>query len=107
MFVVGEAKRAARRAEMRLTPRQLFIGLTRSGFISPEEAVAAACSGEIPSAIEAVIATLPEESQTAARITWARMTVIERADPLVDLLAAASGQSPDDIDAFFEASSQI
>ncbi|TPE47219.1 hypothetical protein FJM51_20405 [Amaricoccus solimangrovi] len=108
MFVVsGAAKLAARRAEMRLTPPQLFIGLARAGVVTADEAVAAACSGAIPAAIEAVIARLPDEAQVAARITWARMSVIERADPLVDLLAAAAGKSPAEIDAFFEASSQI
>ena len=108
MFVVdGAAKLAARRAAMRLSPSQLFIGLARTGFISAEEAVAAACSGAMPVAIAAMLAGLPEDDQTAARITWARMTSVERADPLVDLLAAASGQMPAEIDAFFEACSQL
>ncbi len=107
IVVSGAAKLAARRAEMRLSPRQLFIGMARAGFISPDEAVAAACSGALPAAVEQALASLSIEDQMAARITWARMSVIERIDPLVDLLATATGRSPTEVDAFFEACSQL
>ena len=107
IVVTGEAKLAAHRAEMRLSPRQLFIGMAQAGFISPDEALAAACSGAIPAAVEQALGGLREAEQLAARITWARMTTIERLDPLVDLLAAATGRSPLEVDAFFEACSQL
>src|SRR5688572_20812041 len=82
------ARLTARRAVMQLTPRQLFIGLATAGFISEAEAIAAAGTGAIPAAVEAAIAPLPPEAQLAARITWARMTLVNRTDPLVALLAA-------------------
>ena len=86
------ARLAARRAEMRLTARQLFIGLERAGFITEEEAIEAARTGALPAAVEAAIAMLPAEEQTAARITWARMTLVERTNPMVALLGAAAGR---------------
>lgn len=108
MIVVdGAAKRATKRAALELTARQLFIGMHLSGFISAEEAIAAATVGAMPAAVEAIVAALPEADQVVARITWARMTRVRRADPLVDLLAAAAGQSGDAIDTFFETYSHI
>jgi len=71
---------------MQLTARQLFIGVAAAGFITEEEAIEAACTGALPAAVEAAIATLPGDEQTAARITWARMTLVSRTDPLVALL---------------------
>ena len=96
-----------RRAAMQLTPRQLFIGLATAGFISEAEAIAAAAGGAMPAAVEAAIAPLPPEAQLAARITWARMTLVNRTDPLVALLAASQGLGEAELDAFFETCAQV
>ena len=84
---------------MQPTPRQLFIGLATAGFITEAEAVAAAGTGAMPTAVEAAIAPLPAEAQLAARITWARMTLVNRTDPLVALLAGSQGLGEAELDA--------
>jgi hypothetical protein len=84
-----------------ISPRQLLIGLAAKGWITPEEALAAATAGTPPAVIEGVFASLPADQQLAARITWARMTTVLRTDALVPLLAATKGQSEADVDAFF------
>ena len=84
-----------------ISPRQLLIGLAAKGWITPEEALAAATAGTPPAVIEGVFTSLPAEQQLAARITWARMTTVLRTDPLVPLLAATKGQSNADVDEFF------
>jgi hypothetical protein len=98
---------AARRAAMQMTPRQLFIGLATAGFITQAEAIAAAAGGSMPAAVEAAIAPMPPEAQFAARITWARMTLVNRTDPLVALLAAHQGLGVAELDAFFETFAQV
>lgn len=100
---------AVARAAMIVTRRQLLIALASPpwSFISAEEAIAAATIGAMPAAVEAAIADLPAAEAMAARVTWATMTQVERLDPLVDLLAATQGASPEAIDAFFMAAASI
>jgi hypothetical protein len=102
------AELAKRRAQMVITSRQLFIGMVRAGWCTAAEGVAAATSGAIPAMVETAIATLPTEAeQVATRITWASMTRVERADPLVDVLAAAVGITEAEVDQFFTECSGI
>lgn len=105
--VPAEPDLAALRPQMRLTRRQLLIGLAAEGWITAAEAEAAAGTGTPPATVEAVIAALPPEQQSAARITWAAMSEAQRLDPLVGLLAAAQGLGDAEVDAFFSAYSNI
>lgn len=98
---------AIARARMSLSRRQLLIGLASRGWITSEEAVAAATTGAMPTAVAAAVASLPAGDQVAARITWASMSVAQRLDPLVELLAIGQGVTPDEVDAFFTAFAQI
>lgn len=107
LMVSGAARLAAWRASATMSPRQLFIGLLAEGFITEAEAIDAARTGAVPAAVEAVIATLGATDQAAARITWARMGVVERTDPLVGMLALAAGQTDAQIDAFFKTYSEL
>ena len=90
-----------------ISPRQLLIGLADKGWITPDEALAAATAGTPPAAVEGVFKALPTEQQLPARITWARMTTVLRTDPLVPLLAAAKGQDADAVDDFFRVYSKV
>lgn len=102
------AELAAARAGMPpISRRQLLIGLAAQGWITAEEAVAAAAGGVMPAAVEAAVAALTPAEQTAARITWAAMSGAYRLDPLVELLAAAQGVTAEEVDAFFTACAQI
>jgi len=88
-------------AVARITPRQLLLALADIGVISEEEALAAAKVGAVPAAIDAIFAGLPRRQAFAARVTWASMSSVERADPLVPLLGASQGMGAAELDAFF------
>lgn len=91
-----------------ITPRQLLIGLMRSGLISEQEAVDAAKTGSVPAGIQKIFDALPTaDDRTEAAITWAKMSVVERNNPLVASLAAANGMSEADVDNFFIMCSKI
>lgn len=97
----------AARALMTLSRRRLLIGMADKEWITEDEAIAAAETGAMPPAVAAVIGALPPGQRTAARITWATMSLAFRLDPLVALLGAAQGVTPEEIDAFFADYSQI
>ncbi|MES2712966.1 MAG: hypothetical protein V4653_15395 [Pseudomonadota bacterium] len=84
-----------------ISARQMLLGLAGMGMITEAEALAAATVGAVPEAIEFIFATLPAVEQFGARVTWARMSEVERAHPLVAMLGAAQGLSSKDLDAFF------
>jgi hypothetical protein len=93
-------------AEMRaalppLTRRQVFIALHRLGMITAYEAVAAAATGEVPSALAPMFAALPEPDQTDARVTFAAFQMAFRLDPMTAMIAAAAGLSDTEIDAIW------
>lgn len=97
------------RASMRLSPRQVRIGLMTSGIITAAEAVAWAVNRTLPAAIDTKVSSLPEPEQSKARITLADFTVAERLDPMVALMATAAVPPLDDaqLDAFFMTYSQV
>lgn len=95
------------RAQMRMSRRQLLIGLADMGWITEAEAIAAAGTGAMPAAVETAISVLDPDSQVRARITWAAMSEARRLDPLVALLAAAQGVGNAAVDAFFTTYSSI
>lgn len=84
-----------------ITTRQFLIQAAAQGLITAEEAVAAAETNAIPATIQAVFESLPSEQQIAARITWAKMTIIGREEPLVVLAAAAFNLNGAQTDQFF------
>lgn len=90
-----------------LSRRQLLLGLAAEGFITPQEALAAAQSGAVPAAVDAIFAQLPQAEQLGARITWAAMSQAERGNPLVGLMAAAQGVSPAALDALWRGWAQL
>lgn len=86
-----------------VTRRQMLLGLVAMEMITPEEALAAAQTGAVPAAIDAIFATLSPEDALAARIAWASMSICERDHPLVAAIAAANDLSGQDIDDAFRA----
>lgn len=84
-----------------LTRRQVFIALHRLGLISAAEAVAAAATGVLPSALEPAFANLSEPDQTDARVTFAAFQMAYRLDPMTAMIAAAAGMTEDQIDAIW------
>jgi len=88
------------RAGQSLSFAQLLIGLVAEGWITEADGDGW-LSGVLPAAVLAVIATLPQAMQFAAKARAARPSVVERLDPLVGALAAAQNKTDADLDAFF------
>ena len=82
--------------------RQLILGLLGSGFLTAEQALAAAETRARPPQLDAIIATLPEDAALAARITWATMSEARRADPLFTELIAAGHATAEQVDKLFQ-----
>jgi hypothetical protein len=90
-----------------ISRRQLLIALTAAGLITEAEALAAAKTGEVPAAIDAVFGALPKEQALAARITWATMTVVERDHPLIQAIINANLATAEQVDALFRAAAEL
>jgi len=101
-----EAPQKPTEAEIRaalppLTRRQVFIALHRLGLITAPEAMAAAATGAVPSALARSFAALPEPDQTDARVTFAAFQMAYRLDPMTAMIAAAAGKTESEIDAIW------
>lgn len=103
----GTAALAARRARMVVSRRQLLIALAQAGFVTAEQAVAAARTGDMPPPLAALADSLPAAERLAVAVTWASMQQAERLHPLVDALAAAQGATPAEIDAIFDLAASL
>lgn len=90
-----------------ITRRQLLLALAGAGLITAEEALAAATTGAVPAAIDAVFAGLPEAEALGARITWATMIVAERDHPLISALIVAELATAAEVDALFIAAAGL
>jgi hypothetical protein len=87
--------------------RQLILGLLESGFLTAEQALAAAETRARPPQLEAMIATLPEDAALAVRITWATMSEARRADPLFGALIAAGHATATQVDELFQTAARF
>jgi hypothetical protein len=79
---------------------QLIIGLVTEQWISRQEGEAW-LQGILPSQVQSLINTLPENQQFFAIARATRPSVIMRNDPLVDTLATLQQKTPEEIDQFF------
>jgi hypothetical protein len=87
--------------------RQLILGLLGSGFITAEQALAAAETRARPPQLDAIVATLPPDAELAARITWATMSEAKRADPLFAALIAGGHATADQVDELFRTAARL
>ncbi len=90
-----------------ISRRQLLIALAAAGFISAEEALAAAQTGAVPTAIASIFDLLPAEQALAARITWATMTEVYRQDPLITAIVAAGVATTEQVDELFRMAAEM
>jgi hypothetical protein len=90
-----------------ISRRQLLIAVAAAGFISAEEALAAAQTGAVPTAIAGIFDLLPAGQALAARITWATMTEVYREDPLIHAITAAGVATAEQVDALFRAAARV
>jgi hypothetical protein len=84
-----------------ISDRQMAQIMAVEGIITESEALAWVSSGTVPAAMDALVESLPEGEQFAARMLLAGATVFERNHPLVDVLGAAHGMSSEDMDELF------
>ena len=80
---------------------QLLIGLVAEGWLSAADARAWRDRIALPAQVQALIASLPEHMQFAAETRAFAPSEVLRSDPLVQMLAAAQGKTPDQLDLFF------
>ncbi len=97
---------AAARTTMTLSFAQLLIGLVAEGWISEAEGDAW-LAGTLPAGVLALIATMPQAAQFAARARAIKPSYIVRLDPLVIQLAQAQGKSDAELDTFFLTYAQV
>ncbi|WP_203075705.1 hypothetical protein [Falsiroseomonas ponticola] len=87
--------------------RQLILGLLGSGFLTAEQALAAAETRARPPQLDAALAALPEDAGLAARITWATMSEARRADPLFAALIAAGYATEEQVNDLFQRAARL
>ncbi len=87
--------------------RQLLLGLLGSGFITAEQALAAAETRARSPQLDAIIATLPDDAALTARITWATMSEARRADRLFAEIIAAGHASAEQVDELFRQAARL
>lgn len=85
---------------------QMIAALILSEIITREEGVEW-IKGQLPSAVEMMIASLPEEHQVIAELRAIRPTAVVPTDPLVAALAAAQGKDEDDLIDLFTLAAQL
>lgn len=90
-----------------LTLRQLLFALVGGGWITQDEALAAAKTGDMPPQLLTLAGQVSDAEAFAIRLTWAAMYTAERSNPLWDMLVAAGVATSEQIDDLFRAGALI
>lgn len=90
-----------------ITLRQLLFALVGGGWITQEEALAAAKTGDVPAPLLDLISKVAPEQAFGIRLTWAAMYVAERSNPLWSMLIAGGAATEDQVDDLFRAGALI
>ena len=96
----GSAVKAEPYEIVKMTFAQLLIGLVAEGWITEAEGDDW-LAGTLPAPVVALISTLPPEARFPAKARAIRPSEVLRRDPLVEMLGAAQGKTPAELDAFF------
>lgn len=89
-----------------ITFAQLLIGLVAEQWITEVDGEGW-LTGTLPTAVLAVIDTLPVEQRFAAKARALRPSEVLRNDPLVQALSAAAGKTSEELDNFFRTYSEV
>lgn len=84
-----------------ISDRQFFQALALAGEITQEEALAAVKTGEIPTALAAIIDQLPAEEKFNAQMLLSGAIEFRRDHPLTAQLGAAMGKASEWVDDLF------
>ena len=102
----GQAMKAEPHEIVKMTFAQLLIGLVAEGWITEAEGDGW-LAGTLPAPVLALISGLPAEHRFAAKARAIRPSEVLRRDPLVEMLGAAQGKTPAELDAFFATYSKV
>lgn len=97
---IGEPEPVVVQPPSQITALQFIIWLVGAGWISQAEGEAW-LDGTLPQAMSDLLNSLPEEQRFAARARAMRSTTIARHDPMIEILAALHGRTPEEVDEFF------
>ncbi len=98
---VPEVASTAAPALVAISDRQFFQALALAGAITPDAALAAVMTGQLPAPIAAAVEALPEAEQFSARMLLSGATAFERRHPMVAQLGAALGYDAASLDALW------
>ena len=101
-----DAIAALMREGMNLSFAQLMIGLVAEQWITEEDG-RLWLTGTLPPQIISTISLIPAEQRFAATAKATRPSVVNRADPLVQMMALAQGRSDAELDDFFRAYASV
>ena len=90
-----------------ISDRQFAQQLAVLGTITWEEAIAWAARGDLPPAMEAAVAALPEEQRNPARMLLSSATTYERSHPLVPMLGATLEYDAAELDDLWRAAAVL
>lgn len=90
-----------------ISDRQFAQQLAIAGTITEAEALAWAARGEMPAALFAAVAALPEGERFGAQMLLAGATTYERTHPLVAQLGAVLNYGPADLDELWSAAALL
>lgn len=85
---------------------QLMIGLVAEQWITEEDG-RLWLTGTLPPQVISTISLIPAEQRFAATAKATRPSVVNRADPLVQMMALAQGRSDAELDDFFRAYASV
>lgn len=85
---------------MSMSFAQLMIGLVAEQWITEEEG-RLWLTGTLPPQVVSTISLIPAEQQFAATAKATRPSIVNRNDPLVQMMALAQGRSDAELDDFF------
>lgn len=89
-----------------ISRRQFFQQAAIAGIITENEALAAVTTGALPASVIAFIGSLPADQQFGAKMLFS-VNEFQRSTPLANAFGQAIGMTPEQIDAFFMAASQL
>ncbi len=95
-----ETELASARAAASMSRSDFVLATIRARIIQPSDAGPAA-RGEIPPSLTSMFDSLPSDLQTEAIVRWGAATVIERNNPVLEVISQAMGLTAEGLDALF------
>jgi hypothetical protein len=90
-----------------ISDRQFFQQLAVQGVITPDDALAAVKTGELPTALRQLVSAMPPDKQFAATMMIAGATVFERYHPLTIAMGTAYGWTAAQIDVLWRVAAEL